>query len=92
MFVILGLGHEIHRKLHEEAEEEKQNAIRATEEMVWQEAKAVADQDLQRVLEEAKLEQDRVVRKIKKEQGHAIKVCVLVVQKVCVLVVQNKYI
>ncbi|XP_064600898.1 uncharacterized protein LOC135467067 [Liolophura sinensis] len=58
------LGHEIHRKLHEEAEEEKQKAIRTTEEMVWLEAKAVAEQDLQRVLEEAKLEQDRVVKKI----------------------------
>lgn len=69
---IIGLGHELHKKEQEKAENEKLQAIRLAEQAVWEEAEKLKVIALEKAKEEAALEQERVIRKLKKQHGKAL--------------------
>lgn len=69
---ILGLGQELHRKEVEKAENEKLQAIRAAEQAVWEEAEKIKAVALAKAQEDAALEQERVIKKLKKQHGKAL--------------------
>ncbi|XP_053406555.1 caldesmon-like [Mercenaria mercenaria] len=69
---IIGLGNELHRKEQEKAENEKLHAIRLAEQAVWEEAEKLKAIALAKANEEAAIEQERVIRKLKKQHGRAL--------------------
>ncbi|XP_053406552.1 uncharacterized protein LOC128559291 [Mercenaria mercenaria] len=69
---IIGLGNELHRKEQEKAENEKLHAIRLAEKAVWEEAEKLKAIALAKANEEAAIEQERVIRKLKKQHGKAL--------------------
>lgn len=69
---ILGLGHELITRQIQKAEDEKQQAIRAAEEAVWEEAEKLKAIALEKAQEEAALEQEKVIKKMKKAHAKAL--------------------
>ncbi|KAH3785055.1 uncharacterized protein LOC127841122 [Dreissena polymorpha] len=69
---IIGLGHELHQKELEKAENEKLQSIRVAEEAVWVEAEKLKQAAVQQTMQEAAIEQEKVIKKLKKQQAKAI--------------------
>ncbi|XP_052770516.1 uncharacterized protein LOC128210296 [Mya arenaria] len=69
---IIGLGHELHKKELEKAEQEKLHAMRVAEQAVWEEAEKLKVIALEKAKEEAAIEQERVIKKLKKQQAKAL--------------------
>ncbi|XP_071090958.1 uncharacterized protein C6orf163 homolog [Haliotis cracherodii] len=70
---ILGFGHEIHRRQVERIEQEKLQAIRQAEEMVWRQAQGGQDTAIQQANKQAKLDQEKIIRKMHKEMDKKLK-------------------
>lgn len=70
---ILGLGHMLISREFEKAEQEKQKAIRVAEEAVWQQAEHIKAEAVQKCREEAALDQERAIKKLKKAHAKALK-------------------
>ncbi|WAR22104.1 hypothetical protein MAR_016078 [Mya arenaria] len=66
------LGHELHKKELEKAEQEKLHAMRVAEQAVWEEAEKLKVIALEKAKEEAAIEQERVIKKLKKQQAKAL--------------------
>lgn len=62
----------MHKKEQEKAENEKLQAIRLAEQAVWEEAEKLKAIALEKAKEDAALEQERVIRKLKKQHGKAL--------------------
>lgn len=73
-----GLGQELHEKELEKAENEKLDAIRVAEHAVWEEAERLKAIALEKAREEAAIEQERVIKKLKKQHSKA-----LLVRSIC---------
>ncbi|KAL4231451.1 hypothetical protein ACF0H5_009028 [Mactra antiquata] len=69
---IIGLGQELHKKELEKAEQEKLDAIRVAEQAVWQEAERLKAIALDKAKEDAAIEQERVIKKLKKQHAKAL--------------------
>lgn len=69
---IIGLGHELHKKELEKAEAEKLHEIKLAEHAVWEEAEKVKNIELAKAKEEAAIEQERVIKKLKKQHSKAL--------------------
>ncbi|XP_067656313.1 uncharacterized protein C6orf163 homolog [Haliotis asinina] len=70
---ILGFGHEIHRRQVERIEQEKLLAIRHAEEAVWRQAQGGQEAAVQQANKQAKLDQEKIIRKMLKEMDKKLK-------------------
>jgi len=73
-----GLGHELHQKELEKSATERQEAIRVAEQAVWQEAERLKEAALERARQEAAIEQERAIKKLKKQHSKDLLVCTIV--------------
>lgn len=70
---IIGLGHDLHQKALEKAENEKLTAVRIAEQAVREEAEQLKAIALAKAQEDAAIEQEKVIKKLKKAQEKALK-------------------
>lgn len=76
--VILGIGHELQRRSLELSELEKLRAIREAEQAVWAEAEQIKAEAVQRAREDARYDQEKMLKKVSKAQEKALKVLFLI--------------
>ena len=71
---LTGIGQELHKRTLEVAEFERQKALKEAEQIVWSQADHLQAQAVQKAKEEAALEQERILKKLTKNQEKALKV------------------
>lgn len=77
-YCYLGIGHELQRRSLELSELEKLRAIREAEQAVWAEAEQIKAEAVQRAREDARYDQEKMLKKVSKAQEKALKVLFLI--------------